>query len=65
MRIWMAKFGKRLATWLCIGIGMTNGSKEYLRDILSLVKLDNRGIATSFYSKRQGSDIWIELGLNF
>lgn len=40
-------------------------SKKLLRDILSLVKSDNRRMATSFYIKKQKRGGKIGFGVNF
>ena len=52
----MAKFGGRLVMWLFVGIKMADGSKKLSSDTLFLTESDNKGIATSFYSKRQRRD---------
>lgn len=49
----MEKFRARLAMWLYMGTRITDGSKKLLENTLSLIRLDDRQIATSFYGKRQ------------
>lgn len=64
MYIWIVKVGEKLATWLYIDTGMAGRIKKLSRNTLSLVELDDKRIAISFYNKRRECSKRIGLGLN-
>lgn len=47
-----------------MGIGMASMSEKFSKDILSLTKLNDWEIATSFYGNRQKRDRGIRFCLN-
>lgn len=53
MYISMANIRGKLAIWPFIGTKMAGGNKRPLKNTLSLVESDDKGIATGFYSKTQ------------
>lgn len=50
--------------WLFVGIKMVDGSKKLSSDTLFLMGSDDKGITTSFYSKRQRRDRRMEFYSN-
>lgn len=49
----MAKIRRNLVIWLCISIKIVYKDKNFPKNILSLAKLDDKGIVVDFYSKKQ------------
>ena len=61
----MAKVGGKLTIWLYIGTIMAGKSKKLSKNTLSLTGLDNRGIVTGFYDKKQRHSREIRFCPNF
>lgn len=64
MSIEIAKFEKKVVMWSYISIQIASKKKKLLRNFLYWVKLDDRGIATSLYSKKWEHSRGIKLCLN-